>query len=64
MLTPAFHFKILESFVPIINKQQKIMMTIIDQMSVNNNGVIDDIKPLITNCALDIICGKNWLYFL
>jgi hypothetical protein len=57
MLTPAFHFRILESFVPIINKQQLIMMKIIDELQQKNNGVINDIKPLITNCALDIICG-------
>lgn len=57
MLTPAFHFRILESFVPIIQKQQKIMLNLIKkQMDANN--VIDDIRPLVTNCAMDIICGK------
>ncbi|CAG2109481.1 unnamed protein product [Medioppia subpectinata] len=56
MLTPAFHFRILESFVPIINKQQHIMVKIIDDMYATNGGVVDDVRPLITNCALDIIC--------
>ncbi|CAG2172884.1 unnamed protein product [Oppiella nova] len=56
MLTPAFHFRILESFVPIINKQQQIMMKIIDDMYAKHDGVVDDVRPLITNCALDIIC--------
>lgn len=62
MLTPAFHFRILESFVPIIGKQQKIMMELIES-KMDSNQVIDDIRPIITNCALDIICGKE-LYFL
>ena len=58
MLTPAFHFRILESFVPIINKQQRVMLKIFeDQM--DNNCVIDDVKPLIVNCGLDILCGKK-----
>lgn len=55
MLTPAFHFRILESFVPIIGKQQKIMLDLIES-KMNSNRVIDDIRPIITNCALDIIC--------
>lgn len=61
MLTPAFHFRILESFVPIINKQQQIMLETI-KSKLSNNQVIDDVRPLITNCALDIICGKLKLY--
>ncbi|KPM09401.1 cytochrome P450-like protein 21 [Sarcoptes scabiei] len=57
MLTPAFHFRILESFIPIIQKQQTIMMKIIEtKVRESNDRTIDDIKPLITNCALDIIC--------
>lgn len=57
MLTPAFHFRILESFVPIIDKQQQVMMNLIES-KMDSNRVIDDIRPTITNCALDIICGK------
>lgn len=60
MLTPAFHFRILESFIPIIQKQQTIMMKIIEtKVRESNDRTIDDIKPLITNCALDIICGNE-----
>ena len=28
------------------------------ESKMNSNRVIDDIRPIITNCALDIICGK------
>ncbi|KAH9516231.1 Cytochrome P450 4V2 [Dermatophagoides farinae] len=58
MLTPAFHFRILESFIPIIQKQQAIMMKLIKERisDPKSNSIVDDIKPLITNCALDIIC--------
>lgn len=60
MLTPAFHFRILESFIPIIQKQQAIMMKLIKERisDPKSNSIVDDIKPLITNCALDIICGR------
>jgi hypothetical protein len=39
-------------------KQQNIMLDFIDKEMLKNNGVIEDIRHLITNCALDSICGK------
>ncbi|CAG2107240.1 unnamed protein product, partial [Medioppia subpectinata] len=56
LLTPSFHFRILENFVPVINGQQNVMIDIIDSKLSQNNGLIDDIRPIITNCALDTIC--------
>ncbi|CAG2174833.1 unnamed protein product, partial [Oppiella nova] len=56
LLTPSFHFRILENFVPVINGQKDIMIDIIDKQLSQNNGIIDDIRPVITNCALDTIC--------
>ncbi len=44
--------------MPIINEQQNIMLGIIDKKAKDNNGIIDDIRPIITNCALDTICGE------
>jgi hypothetical protein len=44
--------------VPIINEQQNTMLRIIDKKAKHNNGIIDDIRPIITNCALDTICGE------
>jgi cytochrome P450 len=58
LLTPAFHFKILENFLPTIIKQTNIMLDLIEKQLKQNNGIIEDIRPLITNCTLDVICGK------
>ena len=55
MLTPAFHFRILEDFIPIFNEQAQIFAALLEK-HVNRNPV--DIVPFITNCTLDIICGK------
>ena len=44
--------------MPIINGQLNTMLRIIDQNR-DENGVIDDIRPIITNITLDIICGKE-----
>jgi cytochrome P450 len=58
LLTPAFHFKILENFLPTIMKQTNIMLDLIEKQLKENNGIIEDIRYLITNCTLDAICGK------
>lgn len=54
MLTPTFHFKILEEFIRIFNEQSAVLVEklneIVDQLF--------DIFPFITRCTLDIICGK------
>ncbi|CAG2164083.1 unnamed protein product [Oppiella nova] len=56
LLTPAFHFKILENFLPTIANQQKIMFSLIDKEMAENDGVVNDIRKLITNYTLDAIC--------
>ncbi|KAK7073669.1 Cytochrome P450 4V2, partial [Halocaridina rubra] len=53
MLTPAFHFKILEDFVDIFNTQSNVM---VNKLKKKANGETFDIFPYITLCALDIIC--------
>lgn len=55
VFTPAFHFKILEQFVEIFDKQSKIFVDNLRQFK----GRDFDIFPLITLCTLDIICGKK-----
>ncbi|OQR73364.1 cytochrome P450 4V2-like [Tropilaelaps mercedesae] len=54
MLTSAFHFRILEDFLPVINEQAEIFVRCLD-LRVDTNF---DIVPMITKCTLDIICGK------
>ncbi|XP_022651607.1 cytochrome P450 4c3-like isoform X4 [Varroa destructor] len=53
MLTPAFHFRILEDFVPIFNEQAQIFASLL-QPHADKRTV--DIVPYITMCTLDIIC--------
>ncbi|XP_068216286.1 cytochrome P450 4C1-like isoform X1 [Palaemon carinicauda] len=53
LLTPAFHFKILEDFMEVFNKQSGIMVKKLEKKA---NGKDFDIFPDVTLCALDIIC--------
>ena len=59
LLTPAFHFTILNVFIHVFNKQSRIMC----QLFQENSAAEFDIIPYITNCTLDIICGKYNLGF-
>lgn len=53
MLTPAFHFRILEDFLDVMNKQSSILCDVLEPLS---GGKVFDMFPLVTHCALDIIC--------
>nr|AFH35031.1 cytochrome P450 4C [Portunus trituberculatus] len=53
MLTPAFHFKILEDFVEVFNSQSHKMLT---KLKGKADGRPFDVFPFITLCTLDIIC--------
>lgn len=57
MLTPAFHFKILEDFVAVFNEQSSIL---IDKLNKNVKKEFD-VFPLITLCTLDVICGNKYI---
>ncbi|KAI1299276.1 Cytochrome P450 4V2 [Halotydeus destructor] len=51
VLGPAFHFTVLQDFIPIINEQSRIFCQVLQ-----NKSDTDDISQLSINCALDIIC--------
>jgi cytochrome P450 len=53
LLTPAFHFKIIDEFIPIINRHS---FTFVDRLKQTVGSTIDDICPYVTTCTLDIIC--------
>ena len=53
ILTPAFHFRILEDFLPIINEQSNILISKLERDFVDHEF---DVVPVVTLCMLDIIC--------
>lgn len=54
IITPTFHFNILEQFIEVFNHQSNIMVEKLRPFS--KKGDID-IYSYSTLCALDIICG-------
>jgi len=58
MLTPAFHFQMLEYFVPIFNEQAFKFTAILEDEHAKVRDQFD-IGPYITRCTLDIICGND-----
>ncbi|OXA59991.1 Cytochrome P450 4C1 [Folsomia candida] len=54
MLTPAFHFKILEDFMQVFNAESQKMVKILKKECQSGNTF--DIHHFVTRCALDIIC--------
>ncbi|GAB6019211.1 hypothetical protein CHUAL_000823 [Chamberlinius hualienensis] len=53
ILTPSFHFRILEDFIHIFNDNSAILLDKLEKIS--SCGIFD-VTPLITLCTLDIIC--------
>lgn len=53
MITPTFHFKILQEFLAVMNEQTEIMINLLDAKA--EQGPFD-IEPYIAHCAQDIIC--------
>ncbi len=57
LLTPTFHFSILNSFVEVMAKQAKILVDRLRPMADEN--MCFDIFSYIGRAALDVICGKK-----
>ncbi|XP_069699705.1 cytochrome P450 4C1-like [Periplaneta americana] len=53
MITPTFHFKILDNFVEVFSEKSEIL---VDKLKKEVGSQRFDIYPYITKCALDIIC--------
>jgi len=53
MITPTFHFKILDSFVEVFSEKSEILISKL-QKEIGSKGF--DVFPYITKCTLDIIC--------
>ena len=56
IITPTFHFKILEQFIETFDHQSDILMEKLREKMQRSRGCAFDIYPLITLCALDVIC--------
>ncbi|KAK7863480.1 hypothetical protein R5R35_010516 [Gryllus longicercus] len=54
LITPAFHFNILDSFVEVFADKSEILVSRLEKEVGNSKGF--DVYPYITRCALDIIC--------
>lgn len=57
ILTPAFHFKILEQFVEIFDRQSDTMVETLAKFS--GTGQKCEMYPIGTLYALDVICGER-----
>ncbi|XP_055908731.1 cytochrome P450 4c3 [Eupeodes corollae] len=53
ILTPAFHFKILDDFIDVFNEQSLILSKKLES-EINNDSF--NIFPYVTLCTLDIVC--------
>ena len=58
MITPTFHFKVLEDFMQIFNYQMNIMLDKLLEKVQECPGETIDIFRFINLMSLDIICGK------
>ena len=54
LITPTFHFTILNDFLHVMNEQSQVMMKKIDETL--KSGKSPNMPKRITLCALDIIC--------
>lgn len=64
MLTSTFHFKVLETYLPSINKHSRSLIKNLITASENGNKSIADVESYITLCALDIVGGEYYVFCL
>lgn len=56
IITPTFHFSILESFCEVFSEKSEILVNRLKKYAGTGKPV--DVYPFITKAAMDIICGK------
>jgi cytochrome P450 len=56
IITPTFHFKILERFCEVFDKESSVLVQCLEKHV--GKGPID-VLPLVCACAMDIMCGKK-----
>ncbi len=55
IITPAFHFKILEEFCLIFDSHSDALL---NNLKKHENGDVFDVTNYISLMALDVVCGK------
>lgn len=55
-LTPAFHYNILQSFLPVFLKNEKVLC---EQLKSRADGSLIELFPILALTALDNITGTN-----
>ena len=58
LITPTFHFKILDTFIEVFSENAEILVKRLEGKAESNEAF--DVYPFITLCALDIICGERF----
>ena len=58
LLTPTFHFNILNDFIAVFNEKSQILLR---RLADKADGKPFNICQHITLCALDIVCGEGSL---
>ncbi|KRT80979.1 cytochrome P450 [Oryctes borbonicus] len=53
LVTPAFHFKILENFMEVFTEKAN---SLVEDLSVKVDGNYFDVLPMVTNTTLEVIC--------
>lgn len=62
IITPTFHFKILEQFVEVFDQQSNILLNCLEPKADGKTAF--NIHPFICSAALDIIAGRTDIYFI
>uniref|UniRef100_A0A7E4VMU3 Cytochrome P450 n=1 Tax=Panagrellus redivivus TaxID=6233 RepID=A0A7E4VMU3_PANRE len=57
MLTPAFHFNVLNSFMSIYDREAQILIDVLEKEA--DTGKVFNFFPYVKRCALDIICDTS-----
>jgi cytochrome P450 family 4 len=61
MITPAFHFNILEDFIEVFDKQTNKMIDLLRPFAEKSEEI--NMYNYVTLCALDIISGMVRFFF-
>ncbi|KAH7985171.1 hypothetical protein HPB49_026570 [Dermacentor silvarum] len=56
LLTPAFHFKLLDDFVPVMVEHSRAFSKRLRALSQQHRQAPIDVVPLVSCCTLDVIC--------